>query len=53
MDEYFDYKKMRCNAEREKKWCKFSKLIKADPDAEIVLFAVPRGFPIEKLNEMK
>ena len=43
-------KRMKCNEEKEKKWCKFNHLINKDPDAEIVLFSVPRGFPIQNLN---
>jgi hypothetical protein len=53
MDEYFDYKRMKCIENIEKKWCKFNSLLNKDPNADLVLFSVPRGFPIENLNSVK
>ena len=51
MDEYFDFSPMTCT-QKEKNWRKIVKLMGSD-ESKLVLFSVPKGFDINKMNEVK
>ena len=51
MDEFYDFTPMTCT-QNEKKWRKIVKLMGSD-ESKLVLFSVPKGFDINKMNEIK
>ena len=51
MDEFYDFTPMTCS-QSEKKWRKIVKLMGSD-ESKLVLFSVPKGFDINKMNEIK
>lgn len=53
MDEFYDFERMHCVADVDKKWCKFNKLIQGDPSSKVVLIAVPKNFDAKKLNDIQ
>jgi len=53
MDEFYDFERMQCVAEVDKKWCKFNKLMEGDPSSKVVLIAVPKNFDTKKLNQIE
>ena len=53
MDEYYNYERMQCVADVDKKWCKFNKLVQGDASSKVVLIAVPKNFDINQLNHIE
>ena len=53
LDEYADYEPMTYSEDKCKKLDKVNKILKEDPGAQLVMIAVPKGFDITQLNNIK
>ena len=53
MDEFHDYEPMTFKEDKCKKLAKIQSIIDSDPGAQLVMIAVPKGFDVSQLNNMK